>query len=330
MKRKKDAAIEKKRKETDLKITLIKNPKTGFPIKIKQGELLVQFRKDASVLDKQSSMSQYHINMDLLRKTSKLEKVRYHRVRIPFGVNIKETMLNLKNEAMVENVEFNAIVYSLSTSDYSDAENLWQIDIINAPNAWSVTQGDSSIQIAVIDSGIDSDHPAFSNNILPGYNFLDGNSDTEDLLGHGTHVSGIIAAQGGVSNIAGIAPNCNIVPLKVLDGNGYGNVAAVADAILYAADHGYKIINLSLGTYYESSLLREAVKYAWTKGCVMVAAGGNEGTDEACYPAAAYTIMYHQKRNQQARKSHWKTRLKKLGELGIKISQLKSCVPREI
>ncbi|MBI9018874.1 MAG: S8 family serine peptidase [Phycisphaerae bacterium] len=285
-----NTAIGQKRKETDLKTTSVKDTKTGRPIKIKQAELLVKFRKATSDIKKQSTMFKYHILLDSPHKTSRIGKIGYHRVRIPFGVNLENTMRDLKHEAMVDNVEYNAIVHSLSTSDYSDSEYLWPIDIIDAPKAWFVTQGDSTIQIAVIDSGIDATHPAFSNNLVSGYNFLDGNENTEDLFGHGTQVSGIIAAQ-GTSNVAGIAPNCSIVPLKVLDGNGYGTVAAVAGAIIYAADQGYKVINLSLGTYYESDVLREAVEYAWDKGCVMVVAGGNEGTDEACYPAAYYETI---------------------------------------
>src|SRR6185369_3371683 len=118
-------------------------------------------------------------------------------------------------------------------------------------------------------------------------NFIDNTDNTEDELGHGCEVSGIIAA--GLNNsigIAGIAPNARIMPLKVLDTQGLGTYSNVAAAIVYAVDHNAAIINLSLGGSNASDLLENAIAYAQSHGVIVVAAAGNTGQEGVLYPAA--------------------------------------------
>lgn len=147
----------------------------------------------------------------------------------------------------------------------------------------------SGVIVAVLDTGVDTTHPDLKDNLISGYNFVDKNDDVSDLDGHGTMVTGIIAAVANNSEgIVGVAPEVKIMPLKVLTSKG-GNWIDLDLAIIYAANHGAKIITMSLGG--QSSLLfdaatQAAINFAYQQGCVLIAAAGNDNSSEPFYPAA--------------------------------------------
>jgi subtilisin family serine protease len=151
----------------------------------------------------------------------------------------------------------------------------------------------AGIVVAVLDTGIDLDHPDLAANIVNGWNFVNDNENVSDLDMHGSMVSGIIAA---VANnglgIAGIAPEAKIMPLKVIDTEG-ANIRDIASAIRYAADNGAKIITMSFtGQYTRFTLSTErAIDYAYRQGCVLVAAAGNNNTDELVFPASYEQVI---------------------------------------
>lgn len=158
---------------------------------------------------------------------------------------------------------------------------------MHAPEAWGVTRG-LGTTIAVVDTGIDPGHPEFAGKIVGGYNAFDHSSRTRDDNGHGTHCAGIAAARAdnGIG-VAGIAPEARIMPIKALDADGAGSDVQVSDGIAWAADHGATVVSLSLGGPGASQLLADAISYAVSRGVVVVAAMGNAGTGDLCYPAAA-------------------------------------------
>jgi thermitase len=158
--------------------------------------------------------------------------------------------------------------------------------------AHQLSRGAGTI-VAVIDSGVQLDHPALAQRLAAGYDFLDGDlvpSDEENGLdddgnglvdegfGHGTHVAGIVAL---------VAPEAQIMPLRVLDSDGTGDAFAVTAAVIYATEHGADVINLSLGSEERSKVLRNAIRSATLSGAMVVAAAGNNGTSQDQYPAAA-------------------------------------------
>lgn len=160
---------------------------------------------------------------------------------------------------------------------------------IDIETAWSVTEGDSTTIIAVIDSGIDLDHPELAAKVVQGYDFVNNDTIAQDdySLGHGSHVAGIIGAvtNNGVG-VAGVCPQCKIMPLKVLDANGNGVASSVTDAICYALKNGADVINASLGTPQFSVSLSGAVNEAYAANIPIVAAMGNQGSNQEEYPAA--------------------------------------------
>ncbi|MBM3268446.1 MAG: peptidase S8 [Candidatus Sericytochromatia bacterium] len=157
---------------------------------------------------------------------------------------------------------------------------------LQAPDAWPISTG-KGIVTAIVDTGVDTGHPDLQAHMVAGWNTVSNSADAKDDHGHGTHVAGITAAlANNKEGIVGIAPDAAIMPIKVLDGDGSGSDETVASGIIWAADHGAKVINLSLGGAGESQVLGEAVAYALKKGASVVAAMGNDGTNEKSYPAA--------------------------------------------
>ncbi|HEX5095587.1 MAG TPA: S8 family serine peptidase, partial [Acidimicrobiia bacterium] len=162
----------------------------------------------------------------------------------------------------------------------------WALNTTSYEATWSTTRG-SGVTVAVIDTGVRGDHEDLSSILLPGVDYVNGTDGRVDPNGHGTHVAGIIAAQ--VDNgrgIAGGAPGVNILPVRVLDANGSGSTSNVAAGIIWATDHGARVINLSLGGG-ESQGMHDAIIYAVNKGVVVLAAAGNSGDGAApVYPGA--------------------------------------------
>ncbi|MBZ0299814.1 MAG: S8 family serine peptidase, partial [Anaerolineae bacterium] len=150
----------------------------------------------------------------------------------------------------------------------------WGLSAIGAPDAWQqLPVSAPAVTVAVIDSGICAEHPDLAGRIVAGYDFVEEDAVPQDLLGHGCAVAGVIAAN--VDNgegIAGVAPNAQIMPVRVLDAQGIGTYSDVAAAIVYAVDQGAQIINLSLGGTNPSSLLADAVDYAAARDVLVIAA----------------------------------------------------------
>ncbi len=169
----------------------------------------------------------------------------------------------------------------------------WALPVIGAPYAWAETPADApTVTVAVIDSGICLEHPDLAGRILPGFDFVEDDDTPQDDFGHGCGVSGIIAANtNNQIGMAGVAPNAMVMPLRVLDAYGIGTYSDVAAAIVYAADNGAEIINLSLGGANPSTVLENAVNYADTYGVMVIGAAGNTGQASVLYPAAYDSVI---------------------------------------
>jgi subtilisin family serine protease len=185
----------------------------------------------------------------------------------------------------------------------------WSLPRVNAPQAWDVVSGSPNVVVAVIDAGIDVTHPDLSaalwnnpsdppdgvdndgNGLIDdshGWSFADDSSDLKDVgtLGHGTHVAGIIGAtSNNAVGIAGVASGVKIMALRVNLPDRL-NAAAVTRSLYYAADHGAKVINLSLGGIQGSPDTRDALDYAFSKGALVVVSAGNMSDTTLSYPAA--------------------------------------------
>jgi serine protease len=152
----------------------------------------------------------------------------------------------------------------------------WGLDAVGAGAAWTLTRG-AGVIVAVVDTGV-APAPDLAGRLLPGWNVIAGSDAAADDNGHGTHVAGTVAeVEGNGLAEAGVAPEASILPVKVLDAEGTGSDVDVAAGIVWAADHGARVVNLSLGGSEPSTVLADAVVYARRQGALIVAAAGNDG-----------------------------------------------------
>ena len=237
------------------------------------------------------------------------ESLHTYRLRLRPGLSIQAAINLLARRADVLYAEPNHIVHAYSTPNDTSYASQYGPQKVQADLAWGIWKPQAQVILAIVDTGIDNTHPDLTNKILRdavgivGYDAFTGTrSDASDGYGHGTHCAGIAAAQvnngAGVAGIAGWNGAASVsdtyytklMPVKVLDATGSGTDATVADGITWAANNGAKVISLSLGGG-GSMTLDNAVQYAWSKGCVVVAAAGNSGNSMPSYPAGYANVI---------------------------------------
>jgi thermitase len=161
----------------------------------------------------------------------------------------------------------------------------WNLRKINTETAWQANQSNEVI-VGVVDTGVDLSHPDLQGHLADGLNIVSPGASPQDDVGHGTHVAGVIAAlTNNQMGVAGMTYGGRVMPVKALDSTGAGSTYSVSQGIIWATDHGAKVINMSLGNYADSNFLKDAIKYAFDHDVVLVAASGNDNTDKPSYPA---------------------------------------------
>lgn len=210
----------------------------------------------------------------------------------PRGRNRTELMEELRKFPGVTYVENDHIATALLNPDDTYYSNQWGPPDIFAPKAWDITLGSPNVKIAIVDTGVDYNHPDIAANYIQGgYDFINNDNDPMDDNGHGTHVAGIASAVTNNSiGVAGISQS-KILAEKVLSSSGSGSYSAVANGITHAANNGAKVISMSLGGRFDSFTLQNAVNYAWNKGALLVAAAGNDYSGKISYPAAYANVI---------------------------------------
>ncbi|MCE2413766.1 S8 family serine peptidase [Candidatus Poribacteria bacterium] len=256
---------------------------------------------------------------------------RIYLIRFPKDRKLDTLRRRYERHTAVEAVEVNRLnqfCAEIPPNDPNYAEQ-WNLDVLNILQAWAIEQGNPQVTVAVVDSGIATRHPEFRSQIwenvgeVPrngidddgngyiddriGWDFSDAptlpgsgdwtvrDNDPEDETGHGTHVSGIIAARvNNALGVAGIAPNCRLMPLRAgfkYGGGAYLQNDDLAAAIVYAADNGAQVINMSWGDTVRAFIIEDAIEYAHHRGCVLVGAAGNSATVGSYYPAALKPVI---------------------------------------
>lgn len=170
---------------------------------------------------------------------------------------------------------------------------------MDVEEAWGIEQGSSDVIVAVIDTGVAYDHPDLNDNILKdgsgniiGYDYAYGDNDPYDGDGHGTHCAGVIAAEAdnGIG-VAGICPNCKIMPLKFLDDGGYGYTSDAILSIRFAMDNNANVLSNSWGSLGYSQALQDIINEAYEQGIVVIAAAGNDNSSVKHYPSSMQNVI---------------------------------------
>ncbi len=172
------------------------------------------------------------------------------------------------------------------TADVPD----WGVDRIDADEVWETTQA-AGVRIGVVDTGVDYTHAELAQRYAGGFDFVNEDSDPQDDNGHGTHVAGIAVSSLNGSGIAGAAPGSALIGLKSLDADGTGYISDIIRAVDWAIANDVSILNFSLGTTYDSTLLEDALNRAAREGIVSVAAAGNTNGGALLYPAAYDSVI---------------------------------------
>ena len=251
-------------------------------------------------------------------------------IRFPAQWALEPLQRRYARHPAIEAVELNRLNQPCAETVPNDPgyDEQWNLRLINMPAAWGIEQGNPEVTVAVVDSGIATRHPEFRSQLwrnsgeiprngidddrngyiddINGWDFSDAptlpgggdwrvrDNEPEDETGHGTHVSGIIAAAGNNGiGIAGIAWKCRLMPLRAgfkYGGGEYLQNDDLAAAIVYAADNGAQVINMSWGDWVNAFIIEDALAYAAARGCVLVGAAGNSGSLGSFYPAALKTL----------------------------------------
>ncbi|MCL4370490.1 MAG: S8 family peptidase, partial [Chloroflexi bacterium] len=251
-------------------------------------ELLVKPRGDVREL-----LASIHADFPVT-VTGTVEALGVARLGVPADREAEALSL-LKSNPLVEWAEPDHLRSTMTVpNDQLYKQFQWNLRAIGMEQAWDITTGSPNVIVAVLDTGVDSTHPDLAGKLIPGYDFLNDTPDPADDSGHGTHDAGIIgAASNNNLGIAGIAWQSRIMPLKVLNSSGVGPDSAISRGIIYAADHGARVINMSFGSPNTSQTLAAAVRYAYDKGAVLVAAAGNTAKldNAVIYPAAFDQVL---------------------------------------
>ncbi len=218
----------------------------------------------------------------------------FKRIAISSLSNVDEAVEQFRARADVEYAEPNYILRAFMTPNDPYYTYQWHMPKINAEPAWDLSTG-TGIVVAIIDCGVAyENYGSFGlapdlagTNFVPGYDFVNNDTHPNDDNGHGTHVAGTVAQTTNNNlGVAGVAFNSSIMPIKVLDASGNGWLSDVADGIIWAADNGAQVINMSLGSSSSTSTLQNAVRYADGLGVTIVCAAGNSGNNVPQYPAS--------------------------------------------
>ena len=239
------------------------------------GRLIVRFRAEVprEVADTVLAGVSVHTRAEI-------PQIHVRQVELPSGSGALEIAARLRARAEVEHVELDRWVPEAEIVPNDPFYPNQPMDAqISLPQAWETTTGSSGVTIAILDGGVDGSHPDLLPNLVPGWNFYDNNSDTSDIDGHGTKAAGTAAAVGNnAMGVAGVAWSAKIMPIRTSNPAGQGQVFAIAQGLVWAADHGARVANVGydLGDTVGSSV-STAAQYFRTRGGVVTSAAGNDG-----------------------------------------------------
>lgn len=205
------------------------------------------------------------------------------------AVTVKAKSASLSNLRESDNIRYVEVCQAVQATQQTVP---WGIERVDAPVAHEAGETGLNANVAIIDTGIDSTHEDLEANLGEGVAFIpcagDCDEPWDDDNGHGTHVAGTVGARDNDIGVVGVAPCCTLHAVKVLDQFGRGFDFTVAAGIIWAAEQGVDVANLSLGSAVQSQMIEEAVEYAYNEGVLLVGAAGNRGPCEDCvdWPAA--------------------------------------------
>jgi subtilisin family serine protease len=260
-------------------------PDGGFA----RGRIIVEARAGLSDADLDRILKEHG------GKKRKIGQSRLHIVDLPGNVSEQDVVARLSRRPELKFAELDRVVRpAMAVNDpYFGSE--WHLAKIGASTAWDTAMG-AGVTIAVLDSGVNVNHPDLKANLVPGYNVYSNNTDLTDVCGHGTAVAGTAAATGNnAAGVAGVAGAAKIMPVRIAYEDPtlgcYAYFSTIASGITYAADHGARVANISYVGIAGSSAVLSAARYMNGKGGVVMVSAGNNNIDENVTPDPALVVV---------------------------------------
>src|SRR6058998_1338902 len=225
---------------------------------------------------------------------SSIPALRLHVIQVA-PADLPQVLANYQADPQVVNAEENKTRQSQAFPTDPLYPNQWALAKIGWDQVFGAVMPTGSAIVAILDTGVDAQHPDLAGNVIPGTSILDGSAGTTDPSGHGTWVAGIAAAQTNTTPVEGIAgvayAGVRIMPVTVLDANGEGRDSDVIAGVIWAADNGADVIVMAFSNPGFSQNLQDAIDYAWSRNVVLVAATGNDALNTATFPAGDRSVM---------------------------------------
>jgi len=240
------------------------------------------------------------------KSLGKINGLDVHIVQLPANANEHAVANLLAHNPDIKFAEVDEVVSPSATANDPLLSTEWQLPKINTATAWNTSTG-AGITVAVLDSGVQSNHPDLQANLVPGWNVYNNNSNTNDVNGHGTAVAGVIAAIGNNGiGVVGVAYHARIMPVRMTDASCYTTLSIVASALTWAADHGADVANISYSNLYKSSTVIAAATYLRNKGGETVVSANNDAIDEGtANTTSMITVSATDQNNALASFSSW-------------------------
>ncbi len=215
----------------------------------------------------------------LAKKRRKLRNSRVHVIDVPPRME-KRIARFLARHPNIAFAELDEQVKPDVVVNDPDFNRQWHLPTMGAPSAWQVSDG-QGVTVAVLDTGVNANHPDLTGQVLPGWNTVSNNTDSSDIHNHGTWVAGVIAAKANnATGGASVAPGAKILPIRITNqSNGYAYFSDMAEGIMWAADNGARVANLSYGGAAGSASIANAANYMMSKGGVVMVSAGNDNKD---------------------------------------------------
>lgn len=214
------------------------------------------------------------------KSVGRIPGINVHIVQLPPNASEKAVAAQLAHNPHIKFAERDMLLKPELTANDTYYFSEWHLTTIGAPSAWDISNG-NSITIAIVDTGVEASHPDLAGKLVAGWNYADNNSDTSDVFGHGTKVAGTAAAitNNGIG-VAGVAGGAKIMPIRVTNTSGLGSLSYMASGIVWAADRGARVANLSFEAVGGYSTTQSAAQYMKNKGGLVTTAAGNGGTQQ--------------------------------------------------
>ncbi|HLC24780.1 MAG TPA: S8 family serine peptidase [Nitrosopumilaceae archaeon] len=243
------------------------------PEKYAPDRLLIKFKNDVSTSQKYKLLKE-----NGAVELSEIKPLGIKVIKVP--EHALESAKALLSKKYVEYVELDYMFEPAAIPNDPYFSNQWHLQSIKAAQAWDISKG-SSIPIAILDTGVDPNHPDLKDKLTLGYNFYNNNNDWKDVCGHGTAVAGSAAAitNNGIG-VSGVAWNNPIIPIRISDTNCYGYYSSIINGIVYAANNDARVVNISF-QIFNGAALTDAARYMHDRGGWVVAAAGNTGKLES-------------------------------------------------